>query len=531
VVFASQNLITDPPFSRLDFISCRNLLIYFQPQLQRKLLALFHFALNKGGYLFLGRSETTTQRQGLFQPISKRWRLYQSLASARAIRPELPLTTRYGTDPRPPGPGQRPGSVPGYGDCVERLLLQRYAPAAVLVDRDYRKLYFHGQTDDYLVHPPGEPTDDLLAMARAGLRLKLRAALRQAMRQETAATAVTEGKEGETSRSVQVTVTPLEDTEPKLWLVTFAALPEPQPAAASTPPLIEEATVVRHLEDELVSVKKELQGTVAELEASNQELRVSNEETLSMNEELQSTNEELETSKEELRSLNEELITVNLQLEDKVVELERSNNDLSNLLSSTHIATLFLDRSLRIRRFTPACTRLFNLLPTDAGRPITDITGPCADTRLLQDVPQVLASTTPVENEVTTASDEWYLRRVLPYRTQEDRIEGVVVTYTEITALKRADEDTRRLATMIRDSNDAIAIRPDIDTCPFDCATETEVRTNRCRTDVNADGYITVFDFDGRLLAWNRGAELLYGYGEAEALTLKVDALVPEGAS
>jgi two-component system CheB/CheR fusion protein len=210
VVFASQNLITDPPFSRLDFISCRNLLIYFQPELQRKLLALFHFALNKGGYLFLGRSETTTQRQGLFQPISKRWRLYQSLASARAIRPELPLTTRYGTDPRPPGPGQRPGSVPGYGNCVERLLLQRYAPAAVLVDRDYRTLYFHGQTDDYLVHPPGEPTDDLLAMARAGLRLKLRAALRQAMRQETAATAVAEGKAGETSRSVQVTVTPLE---------------------------------------------------------------------------------------------------------------------------------------------------------------------------------------------------------------------------------------------------------------------------------------------------------------------------------
>jgi two-component system CheB/CheR fusion protein len=475
VVFASQNLITDPPFSRLDLISCRNLLIYFHPELQRKLLGLFHFALNKGGYLFLGKSETTTQRRGLFQPVSKRWRLYQSLVSARPIRPELPLLTRYAPDPPPPGPGQRPGSVPGYRECVQQLLLQRCAPAAVLVDRDYRTLYFHGQTDDYLVHPPGEPTDDLLAMARAGLRLTLRAALHQTMREEKAVSVVAEVKERKTSRCVQVTVTPVEDTEPKLWLVTFAGLPEPQPAVAPTPSLIEEPTVVRHLEDELFGVKTELQSTIAELEASNQELRVSNEETLSIN-------EKLETSKEELQSLNEELVTVNLQLEDKVLELERANNDLSNLLSSTHIAALFLDRSLRIRRYTPACTRLFNLIPTDAGRPITDIAGPCTDTRLLQDARHVIENPTLVEKEVSTASDEWYLRRVLPYRTQEDRIEGVVVTYTDITGLKRVDEDTRRLATVIRDSNDAI----------------------------------TVSDFDGRLLAWNRGAELLYGYGEAD---------------
>ena len=404
--------------------------------------------------------------------------------------------TGYAPDPHAPGPGQRPRAAQGYGERVQRILLQRYAPAAVLVDRDYRTLYFHGQTDDYLVHPPDAPTEDLLAMAREGLRLKLRAVLHQAMSEEKAATAVAEVKGREASRPVQVMVTPVEDTGPKLWLVTFAALPEPQPAAGPIPPVIEEAAVVRHLEDELVSVEKELQNSIEELEAANQELKVSNEEALSMNEELQSTNEELETSKEELQSLNEELATVNLQLEDKVVKLEDANNDLSNLLSSTHIATLFLDRNFYIRRFTPACTRLFNLIPTDVGRPITDIAGPYADTELLRDARQVLETLAPIEKEVGMEGGEWALRRVLPYRTQEDRIEGVVVTYSDVTALRRAVEDTRRLATVVRDSNDAI----------------------------------TVFDFDGRILTWNRGAETLYGYREAEALTLKIDALVPEDA-
>ena len=326
---------------------------------------------------------------------------------------------------------------------IRALLLARYAPAAVLVNRDCQTLYFHGQTDDYLVHPAGEPTDDLLAMAREGLRLKLRAALHRAMREEQPAVVVAQVKRGGASLPVRVTVTPVEDQRQGvgLWLVTFSAPPAAE--AEPAPRAIEESAAVGHLEEELASVKKELESVVADLESANEELKVSNEEAMSMNEELQSTNEELETSKEELQSLNEELTTVNAQLEEKVADLERTNNDLDNLLASTHIATLFFDREFRIKRYTPASTRLFNLIPSDLNRPVADIANKFSDGHLLSDAQQVLDTLTPIEREVRTVGGEWYIQRVLPYRTHEDRIEGVVVIYTEITELKRGEEALR----------------------------------------------------------------------------------------
>ncbi|MGH8478368.1 MAG: chemotaxis protein CheB [Gammaproteobacteria bacterium] len=443
VVFAPQNLITDAPFSRLDLIICRNLLIYLEPELQQKVIALFHFALNHNGYLFLGKSETVGRQPSLFEPLSKKWRIYRRSGPVRHRPVDFPLLPEALPGERPGGPRPPPPRPGDHGELIRALLLARYAPAAVLVNRDCQTLYFHGQTDDYLVHPAGEPTDDLLAMAREGLRLKLRAALHRAMREEQPAVVVTQVKRGGASLPVRVTVTPVEDQRQGvgLWLVTFSAPPaaEAEPAPRS----IEESAAVGHLEEELAIAKKELEGVVADLESTNEELKVSNEEAMSMNEELQSTNEELETSKEELQSLNEELTTVNAQLEEKVADLERTNNDLDNLLASTHIATLFFDREFRIKRYTPASTRLFNLIPSDLNRPVADIANKFSDGHLLSDAQRVLDTLTPIEREVRTLGGEWYIQRLLPYRTHEDRIEGVVVIYTEITELKRGEEALR----------------------------------------------------------------------------------------
>lgn len=338
VVFAPQNLITDAPFSRLDLIICRNLLIYLEPELQQKVIALFHFALNRNGYLFLGKSETVGQQPSLFETLSKKWRIYRRSGPVRHVPADFPLLPEAQPGERPGGPRPRPPRPGDHGKVIRALLLAREAE------------------------------------------------------------------------------------------------PAPRP--------IEESAAVGHLEEELTSVKKELESVVADLESANEELKVSNEEAMSMNEELQSTNEELETSKEELQSLNEELTTVNAQLEEKVTDLERTNNDLDNLLS-THIATLFFDREFRIKRYTPASTRLFNLIPSDRNRPVADIANKFSDGHLLSDAQQVLDTLTPIEREVRTVGGEWYIQRVLPYRTHEDRIEGVVVIYTEITEFKRGEEALR----------------------------------------------------------------------------------------
>ncbi|MDQ3583079.1 MAG: PAS domain S-box protein [Pseudomonadota bacterium] len=466
VVFAPQNLITDAPFSRLDLIICRNLLIYLEPELQQKIIGLFHFALNHNGCLFLGKSETVGQQLSLFEPLSKKWRICRRSGPVRHVPADVPLIPEALPRERPGGPRPHKPRPDDHGEVTRALLLARYAPAAVLVNRDCQTLYFHGQTDDYLVHPAGEPTDDLLAMAREGLRLKLRAALHRAMREEQPAVVVTQVKRGGASLPVQVTVTPVEDQRQGvgLWLVTFSAPPAAE--AEPAPRAIEESAAVAHLEEELASVKKELENVVADLESANEELKVSNEEAMSMNEELQSTNEELETSKEELQSLNEELTTVNAQLEEKVADLERTNNDLDNLLASTHIAILFFDREFRIKRYTPASTRLFNLIPSDLNRPVADIANKFSDGHLLSDAQRVLDTLTPIERKVRTVGGEWYIQRVLPYRAHEDRIEGVVVIYTEITELERGEEALReseeRFRTLAETVPDIIfAHRPD----------------------------------------------------------------------
>jgi two-component system CheB/CheR fusion protein len=450
VVFAAQNLISHPPFSKLDLISCRNLLIYLEPDVQSKVIRLFHFALNEGGHLFLGNSETIGQHGDLFAPVSKKWRVYRRLEAARHVAVDLPVIpgrgllsgARVATQPLPSGHAR-------LGELVQRRLLQDYAPASVLIDRECQILYFHGPTDRYLRQPTGSPTDDLIALAREPLRTKLRATVREAIRDERPATTTgAHVRRDGTQHSVTVLVNPVEvpKVAEKLLLVSFEESPGlagPERAsrvADGSSSTGSEESLVHQLELELTAAKDELQGTIGELESSNEDLKAANEEAMSMNEELQSTNEELETSKEELQSLNEELTTVNQQLQDKMEELEATHTDLSNLFSSTDIATVFLDTQGRIKRFTPAAIELLSLIATDVGRSISDISHKLRDIDLLKDAKVVLDDVTPLEREVCTNDGSWYVQRALPYRTLDDKIDGVVVTFIDITERKRAEQ-------------------------------------------------------------------------------------------
>jgi len=482
VVFTAQNLIGDPPFSRLDLISCRNLFIYLEQEIQQKVLLLFHFVLNEGGALLLGPSETVGQSSDLFEPISSKWRVYRRLSSAKHHHVEFPITgaasalaTHRAADPLRPRQSR-------FAELTQRQLLEDYAPASVLVNAAGSILYFHGTTLPYLDLPPGEPTQNLLTMAREGLRAKLRSALRRAARDRRPVHIRNARVRRDGDKAlVQVAIKPLvvPHNAEELYLVSFTD------AAGSSAPSVEEdvsgdESPVRVLEGELAAAREDLAGSVAEMQSAN--------------EELQSSNEELETSKEELQSLNEELSTTNVQLQEKVGELERSSNDLSNLLASTDQPTLFLDTEFRIRWFTPASTRLLSLLSTDIGRPLTDITQKFADPDLLPDARQVLQTLAPSDREIADSGGGWWLRRIRPYRTGGNRIEGVAVVFNDLSAVKRAALSERRLASVLMDSNDAIA----------------------------------VLDFSGKITAWNRGAERMYGYSESEALEMNIGQLIPE---
>lgn len=439
VVFARQNLLRDPPFSRMDLMSCRNFLIYLEPDAQQRIIALCHFALRQGGHLFLGNAETIGRHEDLFETVSKKWRIYRRLGSTRHDLIEYP-PSRGQSEPRTiESPPLAPEPSASAAEIARRALLERYAPASVLIDQKGRVLYFHGTTRDYLEHPPGEPTRDLLTMARDGLAAGLRSAIREASKENRSVTVNARIRESTTDRSVAMTVMPLPGSQQGgFLLVSFApAVTQPSPA-----PTREDAgdasSGERSLQEELRATRAELEKTIEYQETTNEELKVANEEATSMNEELQSTNEELETSKEELQSFNEELNTVNSQLQHKIGELETTTNDLNNLLAGSEVATLFLDEKLCIRWFAPATRELFDFVASDIGRPIAHLARKFADENLFLDVKAVLKKLTAIEAEVPSDTGRWYVRRVLPYRTQDDRIAGVVVTFTDITERKRA---------------------------------------------------------------------------------------------
>ncbi|QEG27869.1 Oxygen sensor histidine kinase NreB [Gemmata obscuriglobus] len=438
VVFAPQNILQDPPFSRLDIATCRNLLIYLEAEVQKRVLTLLHFGLREGGALFLGTSETIGGAEELFEPVDKKARIYRRVGPTRHGLVEFPL-------PRPVPPlaapdearGQAPAprpSPPGdrsVGELTRQALLEHHAPPAVAVDRDFRVVYYHGDTSPFLRQASGEPTRDLLLLAREGVRGAVRLALQQAAAQQQPATA----RDGWVERPgrrvrVEVTASPVPaGTRAGHFVVSFEEYGE-VPAAAG--PDGETGDLAR--------LRAELQSTIEELQTSNEELKASHEEAMSVNEELQSANEELETSKEEMQSLNEELRTVNAQLRAKMEEHQAASSDLTSLLTSTDIAVLFLDTRFRIRRFTPAVRDLLDLIPGDIGRPLTALARKFDDPHLDDDCRAVLERLAPVAREVPTAAGRHYLRRVLPYRTVDDRIDGVVVTFVDVTERKRAED-------------------------------------------------------------------------------------------
>ena len=438
LIFAPQDLTADPPFSRLDLVSCRNLLIYLDHDLQRKVIAIFHFSLREGGFLFLGSAETVGGQDDLFETVSKKWRIYRRIGATRPGRLELPL--RPAAEPRPPFVGVPvPGPRPTLTNIAQQAMLERFAPPAVIVDRKGQLVFAQGAVEHFLRIPAGEQRGSVIDMAREGLRTHLRRLIASCAQDRRLVTAVARMKRGGKPLAVKVTVLPLRyprETE-GLMLVTFEEQRFARPAAA--PVEAGSESEVERLEEELKVTKEELHSTISQLEQSNEHLKASNEEVIASNEELQAANEEMETSKEELQSLNEELNAVNLRLQEKVEELESINNDILNLLSSTSIATLFLDRELKVRRFTPAVMDLFSLIASDLGRPVADVRRLFEDPNLLTDAGRVLADLRPSGTEVRAADGRWYLRRITPYRTQDDRIEGVVITFTDFSDRKAAE--------------------------------------------------------------------------------------------
>ena len=434
VVFTVQDLLADPPFSRLDLVSCRNLLIYLRPEAQEKVIALLHFALREGGVVLLGGAETIGNVDGRFEAISKADRIYRRIGRSRPGELSALISPAYGAGPPRRQDQEQKGSRPAaLADLCQRLVMETYAPAAVLINRKYECLYFLGPTDSYLKVAPGHPAQDLVAMAREGLRTKLRAALQQAG-QENRRIVVAGGrmKRNGDALSFSIAVQPVVNEGEELLLVCFIDQPEParrrgQQAASG------DVSRVAELEQELEATKIELQGAIHNLEISSDEQKATNEEALSVNEELQSTNEELLTSKEELQSLNEELTALNAQLQETLERQRILSNDLQNVLYSTDVATLFLDANLNIRFFTPTTKLLFSVIPTDVGRPLADLRSLAADDALLTDARTVLQNHAPIEREIQAQTGSWYSRRIMLYRAQDERVEGVVITFTDVS--------------------------------------------------------------------------------------------------
>jgi two-component system CheB/CheR fusion protein len=520
LVFSEQDVIKDPPFSKLDLISCRNLLIYLGAELQKKLISLFHYALQPGGVLFLGTSETAGEQGDLFAVLERKAKIYQRKEDFQgAQRAALgrflpPLIERDLTQPQVAGKTVLPAKL-SLRELTEQTLLQQVAPVAALVNSYGDILYLHGRTGMYLEPAPGEAgINNILKMAREGLRRDLSVALHKAANsRETASVLGVRVKTNGHFTLVNLSICPVlggptAALESPLYLVMLekapdavtAALPVPKQPLGTDKDRAEASAQIAELNEELQAKEEYLHAANEELETTNEELKSSNEEMQSVNEELQSTNEELETSKEEMQSINEELSTVNTELQTKVGDLSRANNDMNNLLSGTGIGTIFVDHGLRILRFTPAAAQIINLILSDVGRPVAHIVSNLVGyTTLVADVQAVLKTLIPKEVEVQTNDAKSYTLRILPYRTVDNVIEGAVITFVEVTEVKRIREALQkanallRLAVVVRDAHDAI----------------------------------TVQEMGGRIIAWNPGAEHLYGWTEAEALQMNVRARIP----
>ncbi len=441
VIFAPQNVIMDPPFTKLDILSCRNLLIYLTPELQKKLLPLFHYSLNPGGFLFLGNAETIGGFTDLFAPLDDKARLYRRLESTLRAEPvEFPASFASALPGAPPQPKALKPAV-NLQSLADQLLLQQYSPAAVLVNGKGDILYISGRTGKYLEPAVGKANWNIFAMAREGLRYELTGAFQKALRQKGAVTLrkVKVGTNGG-AQAVDLTVQAIGEPEALrgsvMIVFTDVATPPETKATGRTQRAPAPSARVAELERDLEQARQEVQTTCEEMQTSQEELK-------SANEELQSANEELTTSKEEMQSLNEELQTIDHELQAKVDELSRMNSDMKNLLDSTKIATVFLDTALRVRLFTTGSNRVFKLIPGDVGRPITDISSDLLYPELAEDAREVLRTLVFHEKQVAARDGRWFTVRSMPYRTLENMIDGVVITFTDITVSKTLEAKLR----------------------------------------------------------------------------------------
>ncbi|MGH6947318.1 MAG: chemotaxis protein CheB, partial [Kiloniellales bacterium] len=498
-VFSTHSVIKDPPFSKLDLISCRNLMIYMSADLQGRILRTFHYALRRDGYLCLGQSEGITRSGRLFEAIDKKHRIFRRLDNSSPVLPDsAPAGPPTATRPLPGAPH----AVPRIQDLIDHgahRVMEKHSPAYVVIDRQYEILRFSGgEIGRYLEPSPGRASLNLLGIVRKALRPAVRAAVREAYTADRPVTTetLTIRVDGQV-RSLKLIVEPIEQSGVKgLCVVAFRDVGEVSTAAdapAATP-----NPEVQALEHELQATKVQLQGTIDELETANEELKSANEEYQSVNEELQSSNEELETAKEELQSTNEELETINAELNSKNETLVRLNSDIRNLLESTQIATIFLDGKLRIRAFTPGVTDLLHLRDSDRGRPITDLVPRMTYADLQRDAKKVLRDLSVVEREVQVADDATtFLMRIRPYRTISDVIDGVVITFVDITERMHHEIAAARLAAIVDSSQDAVI------------------------------GH----GFDGVIRSWNAGAERIFGYTADEAVGKPFSILLADNQS
>ena len=502
LVFALQNVIKDPPFTKLDLICCRNLLIYLGPELQRKLLPIFHYSLKPDGILFLGSSETIGPLTDLFSTSHKKWKIYRRKPVDATARPQLAFTAAASFEESRemdiPDTVQKVEELSAL-QLVETILQQTETPPCAIINDRCDVVYIHGRTGRFLEPAEGKASVNIIEMARPGLKTDLAVAIREVAthKQEVVRRNLRVQPNGDTI-TLNMTVKPiLKQTALRgLMMVVFeeaAAVSRTKGAKAKPPAAKHGGKSIQKLEEELHYTRESLQTTIEELETANEELKSTNEELQSTNEELQSTNEELETSKEELQSLNEESATVNAELQARIDELNERTDDMKNLLDATQIATIFLDADLRVRRFTPKSTDLVPLTPTDIGRPIDHLSSKIIDIDLTSYGRQVLGDLAVQEKEVVSREGHSYIMRVRPYRTTANVIDGVVLTFEDITRIKRAEE-AERLAVVVHDSYDAITLQ----------------------------------NQNGAIVAWNRGAERMYGYTEAEALQMNFMDLVPE---
>ncbi len=528
VIFSEHDVNKDPPFSKLDLISCRNLMIYLGGELQHKLIPLFHFALEPDGFLFLGSSEGIGDFEQLFSIVDRHAKLYrrkpdyEGMPSAKWQRSTNMAVFHMDVAQARVAPSSPVRTT--MKSVAEQAVLGVIAPKAALIDAKGNILYLLGRTGSFLEPASGEPgVHNIFKMSREGLRQPLSQTLHKVIATERTETLfnLPIRSNGHFTR-FNLTVSPVSagqvngatNSEEKIYIVLLVethqgtsdqiagTMGESLPMRSDTDNITRDAeALIASLSSQLQAKEEYLQNAYEELETSNEELKSSNEEMQSVNEELQSTNEELETSKEELQSINEELATVNTELQNKVADLSRLNNDMNNLLSGSGIATIFVDTKLCILRFTPSMSQIINLIASDVGRPVGHIVSNLVGyDRLVADLQKVLETLESQERRVQSTNGSWFQMRIRPYRTLDNVIEGVVITFVDVTEMKRAED---RLEKANRQSRLAVVVR-------------------------DAADAITVQDLEGRIIAWNPSASRMYGWSEEEALTLNIRQRVPE---